>query len=113
MRPSFFIYVFVYLLDDLKQGTVMVTNFGSLYPKQKGAGAMLEIITPQVTAYAIGAVTKKPVVVTEDGEDKIAIRSILPICIAFDHRALDFDDIIPMIKTFDEIFSDFSSIFSE
>ncbi len=100
-------------VDDLKQGTVMVTNFGSLYPNQKGAGAMLEIIPPQVTAYAIGAVTKKPVVVTEDGEDKIVIRSILPICIAFDHRALDFDDIIPMIKAFDEIFSDFSSIFSE
>lgn len=99
-------------VDDLKQGTVMVTNFGSLYPNQKGAGAMLEIIPPQVTAYAIGAVTKKPVVITENGEDKIVIRSILPICIAFDHRALDFDDIIPMIKAFDEIFSDFSSIFS-
>ena len=49
----------------------------------------------------------------EDGEDKIVIRSILPICIAFDHRALDFDDIIPMIKAFDEIFADFSSVFSE
>ena len=67
----------------------------------------------KVIAYAIGAVTKKPVVVTEDGEDKIAIRSILPICIAFDHRALDFDDIIPMIKAFDEIFTNFGTIFSE
>lgn len=100
-------------VDDLKQGTVMVTNFGSLYPNQKGAGAMLEIIPPQITAYAIGAVTKKPVVVTENGEDKIAIRSILPICIAFDHRALDFDDIIPMIKAFDDIFKNFGSVFAE
>ncbi len=100
-------------VDDLKQGTVMVTNFGSLYPGQKGAGAMLEIIPPQITAYAIGAVTKKPVVTTENGEDKIVIRSILPICIAFDHRALDFDDIVPMIKAFDDIFLYFSSVFSE
>lgn len=100
-------------VDDLKQGTVMVTNFGSLYPGQKGAGAMLEIIPPQITAYAIGAVTKKPVVITENNEDKIVIRSILPICIAFDHRALDFDDIIPMIKAFDDIFSNFGSIFPE
>lgn len=100
-------------VEDLKQGTVMVTNFGSLYPNQKGAGAMLEIIPPQVTAYAIGAVTKKPLVINENGEDKIVIRSILPICIAFDHRALDFDDIIPMIKAFDEIFSDYASVFKE
>ena len=30
--------------------------------------------------------------------NKIEIRQILPICIAFDHRALDFGEIAPFMK---------------
>ena len=29
---------------------------------------------------------------------------MLPICIAFDHRALDFGDIVPFLKRLDDIF---------
>lgn len=29
---------------------------------------------------------------------------VLAICIAFDHRALDFGDIVPFLKTLDGIF---------
>ncbi len=87
---------------DLQQGTVTVSNIGSTYLGQKGAMALLEIIPPQVCAFGVGAVQKKPVV-TED--DKIEVRRVLPICIAFDHRALDFGEIVPFMKKLDEIFS--------
>lgn len=90
---------------DIEQGTVTVSNIGSLYLQQKGALALLEIIPPQVSAFAIGAVMDKPVI-TENplGKKEVGIGKVLPICIAFDHRALDFGDIIPFIKRLDEIF---------
>ena len=94
---------------DLEQGTVTVSNIGSTYPGQKGAMALLEIIPPQVCAFGVGAVQKKPAV-TDD--NRIEIRQILPICIAFDHRALDFGEITPFIKKLDEIFENPEVIFS-
>ena len=94
---------------DLEQGTVTVSNIGSTYLGQKGAMALLEIVPPQVCAFGVGAVQKKPVV-TED--DKIEVRQILPICIAFDHRALDFGEIVPFMKRLDEIFENPEIIYS-
>ncbi len=94
---------------DLEQGTVTVSNVGSTYLGQKGAMALLEIVPPQVCAFGVGAVQKKPAV-TEN--NKIEIRQILPICIAFDHRALDFGEIAPFMKRLDEIFENPEVIFS-
>ncbi len=94
---------------DLEQGTVTVSNIGSTYLGQKGAMALLEIVPPQVCAFGVGAVQKKPVV-TEN--DRIEVRSILPICIAFDHRALDFGEITPFMKKLDEISENPEVIFS-
>lgn len=94
---------------DLEQGTVTVSNIGSTYLGQKGAMALLEIIPPQVCAFGVGAVQKKPVV-TEN--DKIEVRRVLPICIAFDHRALDFGEIVPFMKRLDEIFESPEIIYS-
>ena len=94
---------------DLEQGTVTVSNIGSTWLGQKGAMALLEIVPPQVCAFGVGAVQKKPAV-TED--NKIEIRQILPICIAFDHRALDFGEITPFMKRLEEIFADPEIIFS-
>lgn len=90
---------------DIEQGTITISNIGSLDLQQKGAVALLEIIPPQVCAIAIGAVQKKPVVETDShGNDIIRVGKVLPLCIAFDHRALDFGDIVPFTKKLDEIF---------
>ncbi len=94
---------------DLEQGTVTVSNIGSTYLGQKGAMALLEIVPPQVCAFGVGAVQKKPFV-TEN--DEIEVRQILPVCIAFDHRALDFGEIVPFIKKLDEIFENPEIIYS-
>ena len=91
---------------DIEQGTITVSNIGSVYRAQRGETCLLEFVPPQVCAIAVGAVQDKPVVVVnEAGEKEIAIRQVMPLCIAFDHRALDFGEIVPFIKRLDEIFA--------
>lgn len=90
---------------DIEQGTVTISNIGSIHRNQKGMCFLLEIIPPQVTAIAVNAIQKKPIVVTdENGNDTIEIRSILPLTIAFDHKALDYGDVIPFMDRLDVIF---------
>lgn len=40
-----------------------------------------------------------------NGNDKIEIKHILPITIAIDHRILDYSDVVPLMRKFDEIFA--------
>ncbi|MDR1805234.1 MAG: 2-oxo acid dehydrogenase subunit E2 [Clostridium sp.] len=93
-------------LYDLQPGTITISNIGSIYREQRGALGLLEIIPPQIFAIAVGAVQEKPGVVTkEDGTKEIAVRKILPLCLALDHRALDFGDAVPFMKRLDAIFA--------
>lgn len=94
-------------VKDMEPGTVTVSNVGSLYPGMRGELNLLEIISGQVCAIGISAAQDKPLVVTnEKNEKEIAIRKTIGFCIAFDHRAIDFNDIIPFIKRLDGIFAD-------
>lgn len=96
---------------DIEQGTITVSNLGSIYREHKGVCALLEIIPPQTTAIAINATQKRPVVVTdENGNDKIDIRLIMPLTIAIDHRALDYGDVVPFMRRLDEIMANPSVI---
>lgn len=96
---------------DIEQGTTTVSNLGSIYREQKGFCAMLEIIPPQTTAFAVNAVQKRAVVVTdENSNDKIEVRKIIPITVAIDHRALDYGDCVGFFKRLDEIFANPSLI---
>ena len=96
---------------DIEQGTTTVSNLGSIYREQKGFCALLEIIPPQTTAFAVNAVQKRAVVVTdENSNDKIEVRKIIPITIAIDHRALDYGDCVGLFKRLDEIFANPSLI---
>ncbi|MCI6245767.1 MAG: 2-oxo acid dehydrogenase subunit E2 [Eubacterium sp.] len=96
---------------DIEQGTTTVSNLGSIYREQKGFCALLEIIPPQTTAFAVNAVQKRAVVVTdENSNDKIEVRKIIPITIAIDHRALDYGDCVGFFKRLDEIFANPSLI---
>lgn len=91
---------------DVEQGTITVSNIGSVYPGQRGGMALLEIIPPQVCAIGIAAAQDRPAVVTlPNGKKCIEARKIMPMCIAFDHRALDFGEIVPFMKKTDEIFA--------
>lgn len=96
---------------DIEQGTITISNLGSVHRNQTGMCFLLEIIPPQVTAIAVNAIRKQPTVVTdENGNDTIEVRQILPLTIAFDHKALDYGDVLPFMNKLDEIFANPSII---
>lgn len=91
--------------DDIMDGTITVSNIGALYLGQRGALGLLEVISPQVLAIGIGAVQEKPGIFIDGTQtQRVGIRKFLPMCLAFDHRAVDFSGLVPFLKRMDEIF---------
>jgi 2-oxoglutarate dehydrogenase E2 component (dihydrolipoamide succinyltransferase) len=72
--------------EEVQGGTFTITNPGSY-----GAVFGLPIIMqPQVAILGVGAITKMPIVITdEEGIDSIAIRSIVHLVLGYDHRVID------------------------
>lgn len=87
---------------DIEQGTITVSNLGSVCRDWKGICTILEIIPPQVCAIAIGATQLEPIA-EADGTVRTGYK--LPLTIAFDHRALDMGDVAPFMKRLNEIFA--------
>lgn len=88
-------------VEELQGGSFTISNQGSI-----GAGHFTPIIyAPQAAILGVGQ--GKPAAVARDG--KIAIRTLLPLCLAYDHRVLDgadavrfLMDIVAGLETFDE-----------
>ena len=92
--------------DDLREGTIVVSNVGSIKKDLRGRVSMFEIIPPQVFAVMVCNLQRQPVVVKDaDGSEKVEIKTVLPMNLAFDHRACDFGDLVPFIEKMDEIFA--------
>jgi pyruvate dehydrogenase E2 component (dihydrolipoamide acetyltransferase) len=72
--------------DEVEGSTFTVTN-----PGQFGAVFGLPIINqPNSAILGVGGITKAPLVVTDnDGNDSIAIRSIVHLTLGYDHRLID------------------------
>jgi pyruvate dehydrogenase E2 component (dihydrolipoamide acetyltransferase) len=72
--------------EDVEGSTFTVTN-----PGQFGAVFGLPIINqPNSAIMGVGGITKMPLVVTdEEGNDSIAIRSVVHITLGYDHRLID------------------------
>lgn len=91
--------------NDLKQGTITVSNIGADSRGLAGECAMLMVIPPQICAIGVGALQRRPVAVkNENGEEEIVVRTILPMNVCFDHRALDFGEVRPFLTKMQEIF---------
>ncbi|MGN0522541.1 MAG: 2-oxo acid dehydrogenase subunit E2 [Eubacterium sp.] len=88
---------------DIEQGTITISNLGSICRNWNGICTILEIIPPQVCAIAIGATQLVPIA-EEDGTVRTGYK--LPLTIAFDHRALDMGDVAPFMNRLNEIFAD-------
>jgi pyruvate/2-oxoglutarate dehydrogenase complex dihydrolipoamide acyltransferase (E2) component len=72
-------------IDDMQGGTFTVNNTGAL-----GSVWSLSIINPpQCGMLAAAAIVKRPMVIERDGQDSIAIRSMMNLTLSFDHRILD------------------------
>jgi pyruvate dehydrogenase E2 component (dihydrolipoamide acetyltransferase) len=72
--------------DDVEGSTFTVTN-----PGQFGAVFGLPIINqPNSAIMGVGGITKQPLVITDkDGNDSIAIRSVVHLTLGYDHRLID------------------------
>ncbi len=74
--------------DELSGGTFTVTNTGS-------RGALFDtpvVFLPQSAILGLGTVVKRPVVVSSNGTDSIAIRSMVYLALSYDHRIIDGAD---------------------
>jgi pyruvate dehydrogenase E2 component (dihydrolipoamide acetyltransferase) len=79
---------------------IIVSNVGSILGDIKGKFGLLEIIEPKIIAIGISSIEDK-ICVNENGNG-FHEKHILPLTVAFDHRAIDFGDIVPFIKTLNE-----------
>jgi pyruvate/2-oxoglutarate dehydrogenase complex dihydrolipoamide acyltransferase (E2) component len=72
--------------DEVRGGTFTITNPGA-------SGALIAtpvINVPQVAILDLEAIVRRPVVVTDpDGQESIAIRPMVNLCMSWDHRVLD------------------------
>ena len=81
--------------DEVSGGTFTVTNTGS-----RGALFDTPIINmPQVAILGSGSVVKRPVVISDDGQDVIAIRSMVYLSLSYDHRIVDGADAARFLST--------------
>lgn len=97
---------------DITGSTATVSNIGSIC-RSPGQFSLLEILPPQVFALGISAMQDKPgVFVNEAGEKALGIRKYLPMCLAFDHRVLDFSDLVPFLSRLDRLFQNPKEIHS-
>ncbi|WP_277245878.1 2-oxoglutarate dehydrogenase, E2 component, dihydrolipoamide succinyltransferase [Micrococcus terreus] len=82
--------------DELSGGTFSITNIGSV-------GALFDtpiINQPQVAILGTGTITKRPMVMTDaDGNDTIAIRHMMYLCLTYDHRLVDGADAGRFLQT--------------
>jgi pyruvate dehydrogenase E2 component (dihydrolipoyllysine-residue acetyltransferase) len=76
------------LPDDIQRGTFTITNPGGFGPY---AGIPI-INQPQVAILGVGTIEKRPKVVTQDGGDAIAIRTMGMLTMSYDHRVVDGAD---------------------
>jgi pyruvate dehydrogenase E2 component (dihydrolipoamide acetyltransferase) len=72
--------------EDVEGSTFTITN-----PGQFGAVFGLPIINqPNSAIMGVGGITKQPMVITDkDGNDSIAIRSVVHLTLGYDHRLID------------------------
>ncbi|MCB5280598.1 Dihydrolipoyllysine-residue acetyltransferase component of pyruvate dehydrogenase complex [Arthrobacter sp. ES1] len=82
--------------DELSGGTFSITNIGSV-------GALFDtpiINQPQVAILGTGAIVKRAVVVSDaNGDDSLAIRSMMYLSLTYDHRLVDGADAGRFLQT--------------
>jgi pyruvate dehydrogenase E2 component (dihydrolipoamide acetyltransferase) len=74
---------------ELRRGTVTISNLGAAIKGIDGYPAIIDLVSPQVLAIGIGALHE----------------GTLPLCLVFDHRALDFPAVAPFVKRIAELFA--------
>ena len=90
---------------DLDEGTIMISNIGSIGRNLRGHVTMFELIPPQIFGVLVGNLQRQSAVFSDEQEETIGVKTVLPLTLAFDHRACDFGNLIPFIDRMDEVFA--------
>ena len=72
-------------IEDVRGGTFTLNNTGALGSVWGGA----IINHPQAAILTTEAIVKRPVVISSNGKDEVEVRSMMNICLSFDHRIID------------------------
>jgi 2-oxoisovalerate dehydrogenase E2 component (dihydrolipoyl transacylase) len=83
-------------LPDVQGGTFTLNNTGTLGSVLGGA----IINHPQAAIVTTEAIIKRPVVISGPDGDAIAIRSMMNICLSFDHRIIDGAEASAFMQSF-------------
>uniref|UniRef100_UPI0008333DD1 2-oxoglutarate dehydrogenase, E2 component, dihydrolipoamide succinyltransferase n=1 Tax=Nocardia jejuensis TaxID=328049 RepID=UPI0008333DD1 len=81
--------------DELSGGTFTITNIGS-------QGALFDtpiLLPPQAGMLGTGAIVKRPMVIADDGNEYIGIRSMAYLPLTYDHRLIDGADAGRFVST--------------
>ncbi len=74
------------LPEEVADGTFSITNYG-VFGNIIGTPIINQ---PQVAILGVGAIRKRPIVITDaQGNDSLAIRSMVYLTLSFDHRIID------------------------
>ncbi len=88
-------------VEEITGGTISITNPGPM-----GALSSTPIIAaPQVAILGVHKIVKKPVVV----DDEVVIRSIMTMCLSFDHRVVDGAYAVQFLRKMIEYLEDLDS----
>ncbi len=85
---------------DVEQGTITVTNPGSVLKRTNSTAILLDLVPPQIAQVAINSIRDRAMVL-EDGT--IAARKAIGLSVVFDHRALDAAELTPFTERVDAI----------
>ena len=88
--------------DEMSGGTFTISNTGS-------RGALFDtpiILQPQVGILGTGSVVKRPVVLSGEDGDTIAVRSITYLALSYDHRLVDGADAARFLNTIKQRLTD-------
>ncbi|HKR50697.1 MAG TPA: 2-oxoglutarate dehydrogenase, E2 component, dihydrolipoamide succinyltransferase [Pseudonocardiaceae bacterium] len=88
--------------DEMSGGTFAISNTGS-------RGALFDtpiVPQPQVGILGTGSVVKRPVVLTGEDGDTIAVRSIVYLALSYDHRLVDGADAARFLNTIKQRLTD-------
>jgi pyruvate dehydrogenase E2 component (dihydrolipoamide acetyltransferase) len=85
-------------MDDMKDGTFTLTNYGSI----GGIFATPVINYPQAGILGIGRIVKKPVIKNE----QVVVGNVLPLSLSVDHRIVDGGEASRFVNSIMEYLSD-------
>lgn len=91
-------------IEELNEGTVCFTNWGTLYDNLKVSITHIPPVYPQVFLFGTGRIRdEKYVYEDESGTLRMGTKKILPLSMNFDHKIGGAADLMPFIKKLDEI----------